>query len=73
MVAGDKGELRSIAGTYELKYGSQFTAPDSTWFGLGNAIREGTALVFRVRPSTVFGFGKGKQFSQTRWRFEGER
>ena len=73
VVVGDKGELRGIARTYELKYGSHFTAPDGTWFGLGDAIREGTALVFRVTPSTVFGFGKGKQFSQTRWRFKGDR
>ena len=26
------------------------------------------ALVFQVKPTTVFGFGKG-EFSQTRWRF----
>jgi hypothetical protein len=27
------------------------------------------ALVYEVRPTTAFGFGKGKLFSQTRWRF----
>jgi hypothetical protein len=26
-------------------------------------------LVFRVAPSTVFAFGKGDVYSQTRWRF----
>ncbi|MHB8613414.1 MAG: pyridoxamine 5'-phosphate oxidase family protein [Candidatus Dormibacteraceae bacterium] len=71
-VVGDGGELRRVAGTYELKYGAHFTAPGGAWFGLGDAIREGTVLVFRVKPSTVFGFGKGKQFSQTRWRFEAQ-
>jgi general stress protein 26 len=65
----DKAELRRVADTYESKYGSHFTAPEGTWFGLGDAIRAGDALVYRVRPTTAFGFGKGKQFSQTRWRF----
>lgn len=39
------------------------------------ALREGTfivddgkTLLYEVRPTTVFGFGKG-EFSQTRWRF----
>jgi uncharacterized pyridoxamine 5'-phosphate oxidase family protein len=62
-------ELRNVADTYESKYGRRFTAPDGTWFGLGEAIRGGDALVYRVAPSTAFGFGKGRQFSQTRWRF----
>jgi general stress protein 26 len=62
-------ELRSVADIFESKYGRHFTAPDGTWFGLGEAIRGGDALVYRVGPSTAFGFGKGRQFSQTRWRF----
>lgn len=65
----DGAELRSVANTYESKYGRHFTAPDGTWFGLGAAIRGGEALVYRVVPATAFGFGKGSQFSQTRWRF----
>jgi len=28
------------------------------------------ALVLEVAPATVFGFGKGKVFSQTRWQFQ---
>src|SRR3981081_4741332 len=40
-----------------------------TWFGLGDAIRAGDVLLYRATPTTVFGFGKGRQFSQTRWRF----
>jgi Pyridoxamine 5'-phosphate oxidase len=64
----DGTELRRVADTYESKYGRHLTAPDGTWFGLGDAIRRGEPLVFRVTPSTAFGFGKG-QFSQTRWRF----
>ena len=65
----NEAELRRVADTYEAKYGPHLTAPEGTWFGLGDAIRRGDALVYRVAPSTAFGFGKGKQFSQTRWRF----
>jgi hypothetical protein len=66
---GDTAELRAVADTYESKYGRQFTAPEGTWFGLGDSIRGGDVLVYRVTPSTAFGFGKGTPFSQTRWRF----
>lgn len=65
----DEAELGRVADTFESKYGARFTAPEGTWFGLGDAIRGGDALVYRVAPTTVFGFGKGEQFSQTRWRF----
>ena len=37
----------------------QFTAPDNT----------DPAIVFEVRARKGFGFAKGEQFSQTRWRF----
>ena len=66
---GDVAELRRVADTYESKYGARFTAPEGTWFGLGDAIRGGDALIYQVAPSTAFGFEKGQQFSQTRWRF----
>ena len=62
-------ELGRVAGTYESKYGSYFTAPDGMWFGLGDAIRRAEVLVYRVAPQTGFGFGKGETFSQTRWSF----
>jgi hypothetical protein len=65
----DVAELRSVADTYEAKYGAHFTAPEGTWHGLGDAIRRGEVPVYRVIPATAFGFAKGKQFSQTRWRF----
>lgn len=62
----DKGRLQSVADKYSSKYGPpfNFTVRDSNFFGEG-----GKALVFEVIPTTVFGFGKGKIFSQTRWRF----
>jgi general stress protein 26 len=65
----EEAERRSVAAVYESKYGPRFTAPEGTWFGLGDAIRGGDVPVYRVTPSTAFGFGKGEQFSQTRWRF----
>lgn len=70
-IVEDVARLRSVADTYESKYGSRF-APGGTWAGLGDAIRGGSALVYEVVPSTVFGFEKGQQFSQTRWRFSDE-
>jgi hypothetical protein len=65
----DPAELGRVADTYESKYGPHFAAPDGTWSGLGDAIRQAQALVYRVAPMTAFGFGKGKTFSQTRWGF----
>jgi general stress protein 26 len=65
----DTAELRSVADTFESKYGAHFTAPEGTWFGLGDTIRRDEALVLRVAPSTAFGFGKGTPYSQTRWSF----
>jgi hypothetical protein len=65
----DGAELEQVANTYESKYGERFTAPEGTWFGLSDAIRAGKALVYRVTPTTILGFAKGEQFSQTRWRY----
>jgi hypothetical protein len=64
-----KTELRSVADAYESKYGAHFTSPSGTWFGLGNEIRGGDVEVYRVSPSTVFGFAKGERYGQTRWKF----
>jgi nitroimidazol reductase NimA-like FMN-containing flavoprotein (pyridoxamine 5'-phosphate oxidase superfamily) len=62
----DDGRLRELAGAWEAKYGSfwHFEVRDGC-FHHG----AGRALVFSVAPRTVFGFGKGEPFSQTRWRF----
>jgi general stress protein 26 len=62
-------ELRSVADTFESKYGAHFTAPEGHWFGLGDMIRRDEVLVFRVPPLAAFAFGKGTTSSQTRWRF----
>ena len=65
----DGAELDQVANAYESKYGSHLAAPEGTWFGLGDTIRRGEVLVYRVAPTTVLGFARGKQFSQTRWHF----
>jgi nitroimidazol reductase NimA-like FMN-containing flavoprotein (pyridoxamine 5'-phosphate oxidase superfamily) len=65
----DEAELDKVANAYESKYGAHLTAPEGTWFGLGDTIRRGEVLVYRVTPTTVLGFARGKQFSQTRWQF----
>jgi general stress protein 26 len=61
----DRERLQVLADAWEHKYGSEwhFEVGDQTFTG-----QEGPALVFRVEPSTAFGFGKGP-YSQTRWRF----
>jgi uncharacterized pyridoxamine 5'-phosphate oxidase family protein len=69
VTVNDVAERRSVADAYESKYGAHFTAPDGTWAGLGDAIRSGDVLLFRVAPVTAFGFGKGDPYSQTRWAF----
>jgi nitroimidazol reductase NimA-like FMN-containing flavoprotein (pyridoxamine 5'-phosphate oxidase superfamily) len=65
----DPAELGRVADTYESKYEAHFAAPNGTWSGLGDAIRQAEALVYRVVPAIIFGFGKGTPFSQTRWQF----
>jgi nitroimidazol reductase NimA-like FMN-containing flavoprotein (pyridoxamine 5'-phosphate oxidase superfamily) len=65
----DAAERRRSADAYESKYGPHFAAPNGTWAGLGDAIRNGDVSLFRVAPSKAFGFGKGDRFSQTRWVF----
>jgi hypothetical protein len=64
----DEAGRRAAARAYEGKYGPHFAA-HGTWSGLGDAIRRGDVLLYRVAPSTAFGFGKGDQYSQTRWGF----
>jgi hypothetical protein len=65
----DRAQLDRLAEAFEEKYGERFTAPGGTWFGLGDEIRTRGAVLYRVVPSTVFGFGKGDMYSQTRWSF----
>lgn len=66
MVVRDDTKLERVADAYFTKYGKDwtFSVADGAFVHEG-----GTALVFEVRPSTVFTFAKGDTFSQTRYRF----
>src|SRR5688500_10515774 len=63
----DEARLQRVADSYASKYDSpfHFTVLDSVFHNSEG----GEALVYEVAPITVFGFGKGATFSQTRWRF----
>ncbi|MEU9949027.1 pyridoxamine 5'-phosphate oxidase family protein [Streptomyces sp. NPDC047939] len=63
----DDARLGRLAEAWEAKYGTDwhFDVADGAFAGAqGNR-----AEVFAVSPRTVFGFGKGDPFTQTRWRF----
>jgi general stress protein 26 len=63
----DASRLQALAEAWVTKYGGmfRFDVRGDTFVGdEGNV-----AAVFEVAPMTAFGFGKGEQFSQTRWRF----
>ncbi|WP_372347279.1 pyridoxamine 5'-phosphate oxidase family protein [Streptomyces sp. KL116D] len=60
--------LGALAKAWEGKYGPAWhfeVRADGAFQG-----QQGASLVFAVAPRTVFGFGKGEQFTQTRWRFQ---
>ncbi len=58
--------LRDLAAAWLAKYGEEwrFEARDGA-FHHG----AGEAFVFEVRPTAAFGYARGDQYSQTRWRF----
>jgi general stress protein 26 len=64
IAATDNATLHQLAEAYATKYGSdwEFSVQDGAFFNEG-----GRVVVYRIRPDTVFGFGKGS-FAQTRWR-----
>jgi general stress protein 26 len=62
----DEVLLQRLADEWARKWDGQwqFEVQDGMFAGEGNE-----AYVFEVAPVTAFGYGKGKSFSQTRWRF----
>jgi len=63
--ASNEPKLQRVADQFATKYGWHYTVRDGVFHGdEGNV-----ALVYEVAPTTIFGFGKGESFSQTRWRF----
>ena len=65
----DDAKLQRIADAYVAKYGEdwRYAVRDGVFrHGVGES---SVALVFEVAPKKAFGFRKGEEFSQTRWRF----
>lgn len=61
----DETKLQRVADQYAVKYPDwPFSVRDGAFYGDG-----GRALVYEVTPTTIFAFGKGDVFSQTRYRF----
>jgi general stress protein 26 len=70
----DDARLQRIADAYFAKYGEgwRYTVRDGAlWHGEGHAAGEHatSVLTFEIVPEMAFGFGRGAEFSQTRWRF----
>src|SRR4051794_14352211 len=67
----DDAKLRRIADAYVSKYGRDWRFGVSDGAFVHEGAHEGSvALVYEVAPAMAFGFGKGEEFSQTRWRFQ---
>lgn len=64
----DEARLQRLADGYVSKYGQlfRFRVRDGALYGEGG---EDEVLAYELRPTKVFGFGKGESFSQSRWRF----
>jgi Pyridoxamine 5'-phosphate oxidase len=64
----DPSRLQALADAYRAKYGDlfAFTVRDGA---LRQQEAAGEVLAYRLQPQKTLGFGKGEQFSQTRWRF----
>ncbi len=60
----DEKRLRVLADGFETKYNWHYEVRDGAFYGEG-----GRAEVYEVAPTTLFAFGKGAVFSQTRYRF----
>jgi hypothetical protein len=63
----DEARLRRLAEGWVAKYGEEwrFEVRDGAF-----AHPAGSALVFEVAATKALGFGKGEEYSQTRWRFD---
>lgn len=75
MQVSDEAVLGRVAQAYLEKYGEdwRYLVRDGALVHAEESLRgddPGRVLAFRVAPNTVFGFGKGTRYSQTRWAFE---
>src|SRR5215217_398678 len=66
----DGARFQRLADAFAAKYGPPFlfTVRDGALYGEDGEVYERARLAFAVAPATVFGFRKGRSFSQTRWR-----
>lgn len=69
-VVSDPARSRQVARGFAAKY---LPREGAKVFHAGlredTFIVDGKTLLYEVKPTAVFGFGKGEEFSQTRWRF----
>jgi nitroimidazol reductase NimA-like FMN-containing flavoprotein (pyridoxamine 5'-phosphate oxidase superfamily) len=66
----DDARLQRIADAYVSKYGEDWRFQVRDGVFVHDAPHEDSvAAVYEVAPTTAFGFRKGAEFSQTRWRF----
>jgi hypothetical protein len=71
----EDSKLRRVADGYATKYEWLYEVRDGMFHEVHGPDRssEGTSsarvLVFELKPTTVFGYGRGEVFSATRWRF----
>ena len=69
VIVSDEDTLRGLAARWAEKYpGWEFAVHDGAFLNEEG----GRADVYRVSPTTVFGFSKGEMFGQTRYRFPAE-
>ena len=67
----DEAKLQRLADAYVAKYDQLFVFKVRDG-GLWIEGSEDPGLVYEMRPTKAFGFGKGDSFSQTRWQFESQ-
>lgn len=71
----DEATLRRVADVFASKYDWLFDVRDGAFYEArgpdprGEERSESRVLVFRVEPTTVFGYARGETFSATRWHF----
>jgi hypothetical protein len=67
----EDAKLRRIARLYRAKYGRawRFTVRNGHFVHGGEAHEGSVARVYEVAPRKLLAFRKGREFSQTRWRF----
>lgn len=65
----DQATKEAVATAFEQAYGWELTREDGTWYQLGEAVRTGDALLYRVQPDKAFAFTIGATSSQTRYRW----